>query len=137
MKLYAYYGTLSEISHPGCDIVLDDIYHDSKPPVWLKVNNEMHTYLWERGWTDDEERYIKSKWVYDNCLMLQFIEIPSTKENRPAKVIAMADPSRFSTDIVIFGPTELINTDKPEPMSIEELERWIAFKQEHNLYGIH
>lgn len=137
MKLYAYHGTLSEISRPGNDIVLGDIYDDNKPPVWIKVNNAMHTYLWERGWTDDEERYITSKWVYDNCLMLQYIEIPSTREGWPAKVIAMADPTRISMEMVIFGPSELIDTAKPEPMSIEEHDRWIAFRQEHNLHHVH
>lgn len=137
MTLYAYKGTLSQIGGGDHEIVLCDVWNDAQPPVKITANTAMHHYLWERGNTDDEERYIKQTWVYDRCLLLQYIEIPSTRQGWPAKVIASADPTRVSMDMEIFGPTDLITTDKPEPMSSEEFQRWQDFRQQHNLYNIH
>ena len=137
MTLYSYEGTLSEISSADRDIVLCNVWNDTQPPVKLRANAGIHKYLMARSWTDDEERYIKSKWVYDRCLLLQFIEIPSTRRGWPAKIIAVADPSRVSMDVVVFGPHALIQTDHPEPMCREEYLRWDAFRQQHNLYNIH
>lgn len=137
MRLYTYDGTLSEIASNDRDIILSDVWNDAQPPVKITANTAMHHYLRERGDTDDEERYIKQTWVYDRCLMLQYIEIPSTRQGLPAKVIASADPTRISMDMVIFGPTELIKTDKPSPMSREEFQRWQDFRQQHDLYNIH
>lgn len=137
MLLYAYQGTLSEISSVGTDIILSDIWNDAQPPIKIRANAGIHKYLVDRSWTDDEERYIKSRWVYDRCLFLQFIEIPSTRRGWPAKVIAVADPSRVSVDAVVFGNPDPIQTDQPEPMSREEYLRWDAFRQQHNLYNIY
>ncbi len=137
MKLYEYKGTLEEISNMDNDIILSDVWNDAQPPVKIRANTAMHNYLWERSSTDDEEKYIKQNWVYDRILLLQYIEIPSTRQGWPAKVIASANPTRVSMDMVIFGDQNPITTDKPEPMSREELMRWQAFRQQHNLYDIH
>ena len=137
MELYNYTGTLSEIGNRDTEIVLGDIMDWSKPPVKITANKSMHKYLLDRSWTDDEEKYLRSNWVYDRCLILNYIEIPSDRPGWPAKVIASADPTRVSMDIVVFGPVERIKTSHPEPMSQEELERWCAFRERHNLYGIH
>ncbi len=137
MTLYAYKGTLSEISSGNNDIILEDVWTDTQPPVKITANTAMHHYLWGRSSTDDEERYITQTWVYDRCLFLQYIEIPSTRQGWPAKVIASANPTRVSMDMVIFGPTDLITERKPEPMSREEFQRWQDFRQQHNLYNIH
>lgn len=137
MTLYTYKGTLSEISNMGNDIVLSDVWNDAQPPVRIRANTAMHDYLGSRSCTDEEEKYIKSNWVYDRCLLLQYIEIPSTRPGWPAKVIAIADPTRVSIDLVIFGPGELVSTSKPEPMSREEFQRWQDFRSQHDLYNIH
>ncbi len=137
MTLYSYKGTLSEISSTDNEIILSDVWNDAQPPVKIRVNNAIHDYLWSRSWTDEEEKYFQSNWVYDRCLLLQYIEIPSSRQGWPAKVIASADPTRVSMDMVIFGPTDLINSDEPEPMSREELLRWQDFRAQHNLYNVH
>lgn len=137
MKLYSYKGTLSELNNGDNEIILSDVWNDEQPPIKIRANKALHEYLWSRSCTDAEERYIKANWVYDRCLLLQYIEIPSLRPGWPAKVIANADPTRVSMDMLIFGPTDLINSDDLEPMSREELLRWESFRAQHNLYNIH
>lgn len=137
MKYYAYTGTLSQISN-GKDrvIVLHDILDDAKAPVMLECSNPaLHDYLWRRSWTDDEERYINQMWIYNACLDLVAIVIPSVQPGRPAKIISQADPTRWSEAITIFGPKQLINTAKPEFMGWDEWQRWGDFREQHNIYG--
>lgn len=132
-RLYGYEGQISSISFGEHDIVLSDAANYNKPPVRITVNPAFHYYIWTCHGLDDEERYIKSTWVYDRALNLIFIEIPSTQKGRPAKVIAMSDPTRYSQFIVTFGPHGQLQDEDPEPMSNTEFQRWQDFRNEHHL----
>ncbi|MEA4896543.1 MAG: hypothetical protein VB064_14970 [Oscillospiraceae bacterium] len=59
-----------------------------------------------------------SDWYFDRNLFLYRIEVPSSNERIPAKVITQAD--FISDELVIFGPQDYIETDSPEPMSTEQ-----------------
>lgn len=131
---YQYTGTISVSSDGGRDLILDDIYDETKPPIAVKVPcSALAEYLSGRGNTDEEERYIPQTWIYDWNLFLQAVIIPSKEKWPPAKVIACADPDRMSDEIVIFGPAELIDTDKPEKMSTEDAAAWLNFQCEFRL----
>jgi hypothetical protein len=106
-RLFKYYGTVSSISFSskGCgaaDLILDDITDRDKPPVRVEAHGALAKYINEIEMTDAEERYIRSDWYYDSNLFLYRIEVPSSKERIPAKVITQTD--FLSGKLAIFGP---------------------------------
>lgn len=132
---YQYQGTISMSSDNSRSCILDDVYDYKKPPIALTVPCEgLANYLEQRGWTDAEERYLTQTWIYDRNLFLWAVVIPSTDDRAPAKVIACADPDRMSSEIVIFGPEELIESSKPEPISNDDLIDWLNFR---GRFGLH
>lgn len=134
-KLFKYQGTVGEIGFKdngykaSANLVLDDIGDWDKAPVRIEAFGGLANYINEIGCTDAEERYIKADWYYDRNLYLRRIEIPSSNELIPAKVITQDD--WLSDDLVIFGPQEYIETDVPEPMNHEQNVAWCNYK-----YGI-
>ena len=131
MRLFKYTGTISVIDGTGRDIILGDVSNFNKPPVRLTVPcAEMAKYLIDRSWTDDEERYIHADWYYDRNLFLQYIEIPGDHSHIPAKVIASAD-CLASEQMEVFGEQDVINTDEPVSMSMEEFYRWREHRSQH------
>ena len=121
--IYKYEGTISQSTDCCRDIILGDIHDWSKPPVRLTVPSKaLAKYLEDRGWTDDEERYITAEWYYDRNLFLRYVVIPSGEAHRPAKIITTTDG--FLGDLLIFGPVEHIQTDKPDPIPWEDLSNW-------------
>jgi len=131
VRLFKYTGTISAIDGTGRDIILGDVSDFDKPPVRLTVPcREMAKYLIDRSWTDDEERYIHADWYYDGNLFLQYIEIPGDKPNIPAKVIASAD-GLASPQMVVFGEQEVIITDEPVSMSMEQYSRWREHRRQY------
>lgn len=131
---YQYQGTIGE-SENGCRrIVLDDVRSYDRPPCALQVPcRAMQGYLENRSWTDDEERYLTQIWIYDRNLFLQAVVIPGDREGIPAKVIACADPDRFSDEMVIFGPSPLLNEEEPKSMDADAFHEWIRFR---NRFGL-
>ena len=128
--LYRYTGSIAEISFtPGrngatiADLVLDDLYDDNKPPVRLSAYGQIAAYIRELESTDDEERYIKSRYYYDRNLILRRIEIPAHGSNVPAKIISVRDDLTFA----VFGPAAHITTSTPAPMADDQLRAWHAF----------
>ena len=134
---YQYQGTISMSSNSSRECILDDIHDYKKPPVALTVPCEgLANYLEQRGWTDDEERYLTQTWIYDRNLFLWAVVIPSTDECTPAKVIACADPDRMSDRAVIFGPEELIDSLKPEPMNRDDCIDWLEYRARFGLHPL-
>lgn len=130
-KLYCYEGTVSEMSREGRDIKLwDSRDTENKAPVRLEALGGLAKYINDIEWTDAEERYIASKYYYDSNLFLKRIEVPSTDGRIPAKIIAVGDVFA-SKEVMIFGPKDYIETDKPEPMSCEEFHAWLVWKMEY------
>lgn len=134
MRCYQYSGLIGQSEHPGNRIVLDDILDDTEPPVGLSVLcSGLAEYLEDRGWTDEEERYITQTWIYDCNLVLQAVVIPSTEPGIPAKVIACADPSCYSDIVRFFGPVEYITEPDPHPMDRDDYAEWREFQLKYRL----
>lgn len=125
MNYFLYEGTISEGEGGFRSIVLGDINDMDKPPAAIKVPcKALAAYLEARSWDDAEERYIPQGWLYDSCLFLQAVIIPSSKPGWPAKVIACKDPDHYCGEVVIFGPKELINEPQPAPMDRDAFLAW-------------
>lgn len=126
-RLFKYQGTVSSISFSskGCgaaDLILGDITDRDNPPVRVEAHGALVKYINEIEMTDVEERYIQSDWYYDSNLFLYRIEVPSSNDRTPAKVITQED--FFSDKLIIFGPQNYIETDLPEPMEHEQYVAW-------------
>ncbi len=134
-QLYKYRGTVAQISFnsKGCgtaDLILGDISDWDKPPVRVTAHGALAKYIYEIGMTDAEERYIASDWYYDRNLFLYRIEVPSSNELIPAKVITSAD--FLSGELAVFGPQEYIETSEPEPMDSEQVKAWYEYRWSHS-----
>lgn len=131
---YQYKGTIS-VSENGCrSCILGDVRNYDKAPAAVTIPCAgLAKYLNDRGWTDAEERYINQTFIFDRNLFLQAVIIPSGNNNTPAKVIACADPEHMSDEIVIFGPTELIDRPDPEIMDRDDFFAWVNFRNEFGL----
>ena len=135
-RLYKYTGTISSFSYrrnnpnalPFSDLDLFDLNDDSKAPVRIEAIGGLADYINAIEGTDAEERYLTADWYYDNLLYLHRIEIPSTVPGKPAKIIAQHDP--IEPNVTIFGPSEYIETSKPEPMNNEQRAAWLSFRSD-------
>lgn len=127
-NLFKYHGTISSFSFKdngykaNADIVLGDINDWDKAPTRIQAFGAPAKYIDDIEGTDAEERYIQSDWYYDSNLYLYRIEVPSSNERIPAKVITQEDS--FSDRLIIFGPQNYIETDSPEPMEHEQCAAW-------------
>lgn len=135
-KLYKYRGTVSGSSSSDkkvVSIILHDIHDSEKAPTRIEVFGGMAKYIYEIEMTDAEERYLNADYFFDNNLYLHRIEIPSSNEYTPAKVITQGN--LLSEELVIFGPQEYIETRTPEPMDNEQFTAWCRFRVEHRVNG--
>lgn len=134
-QLYKYNGLVSSFSFndKGCgmiDMVLGDISDWDKPPVRVTAYGALAQYIKDIEGTDAEERYINSDWYYDRNLYLRRIEVPSSNEYIPAKVIMSAD--FLSEELAVFGPKDYIEISSPEPMDKEQQIAWSEFRNAHS-----
>lgn len=135
-KLYKYTGSISSFSYrrnspeavPVVDMILGDIYDDDKAPIRISAAGGLADYINAIEWTDAEERYLASDWYFDHLLYLHRIEVPSTEPGKPAKIIAQHEA--IDREASIFGPSEYIDTSKPEPMDGEQRRAWYAYNAE-------
>lgn len=135
-KLYKYQGTVGEIGFnanngykASANIVLDDNGDWDKAPIRIEAFGGLAKYINDIEGTDAEERYIKADWYYDRNLYLHRIEIPSSNERIPAKVITQAD--FLSDELAVFGPQDYIETDSPEPMDQKQCVAWGEYRISH------
>jgi len=131
-RLYKYQGTISSLTCKGgkaTEIILYDINDESKAPARLEVFGGLAKYIYEIEMTDAEERYLKADYFFDSNLFLHRIQIPSSNEFIPAKVITQAD--FLSDELTVFGPQDFIETDSPEPMDHEQSVAWCEFRINH------
>lgn len=131
---YKYEGTIS-CSENGCrNAILGDVNDFRKPPAAVQIPCKgLAKYLEDRSWTDEEERYLTQKWIFDRNLFLWAVVIPSRTMDRPAKVIACKDPEHMSDEIVIFGPEHLIDSRDPEQMDHDDFLAWLRFRSAFGL----
>ena len=134
-KLYKYHGTVAEIGFKdhgykaSANIVLGDIGDWDKAPTRIEAFGGLANYINDIEGTDAEERYIKADWYYDRNLYLRRIEIPSSNQYIPAKVITQAD--FLSDELAVFGPKDYIETDSPEPMNQKQCAAWCEYRINH------
>lgn len=133
-KLYKYTGSIESFSCrrnspeavPVVDMILDDIDDDDKAPHRIEAIGGLADYISAIEGTDAEERYIAANWYFDCLLCLHRIEVPSTEPGKPAKIIAQHRAT--DREASVFGPSEYIETSKPEPMDDEQLRAWSDFR---------
>ncbi len=130
-RLYVYHGTVASISYrpAGCgsaELVLWNSGNLDIAPTQIIATGGVAKYLSELSGTDAAERYLDVDWFYDSNLFLDHIEVPCYNSPALAKVICNA--KRLSPDVKVFGPREYIETDRPEPMSVKQLNAWAIFR---------
>lgn len=133
-KLYKYTGGIDSFSYrrnspdavPVVDMILSDIDDDDKAPIRIEAIGGLADYINAIEGTDAEERYITTDWYFDRLLHLHRIEVPSAEPGEPAKIIAQHRAT--DREASIFGPSEYIETSKPEPMDDEQLRAWRGFR---------
>lgn len=129
-KLYKYTGGIESLSYhrnspdavPFVDMILGDIDDDDKAPIRIEAIGGLADYIDAIEGTDAEERYIAANWYFDCLLCLHRIEVPSTEPGKPAKIIAQHRAT--DREASVFGPSEYIETSKPEPMDDEQYRAW-------------
>lgn len=133
-KLYKYTGGIDSFGYrrnspeavPVVDMILSDIDDDDKAPTRITAIGGLADYITGIEWTDAEERYSAANWYFDRLLCLHRIEVPSTEPGKPAKIIAQHRAT--DREASVFGPSEYIETSKPEPMDDEQLRAWSDFR---------
>jgi hypothetical protein len=134
-QLYKYTGSISGYSYEPSkltgalhhlELTLFDLNDRSKAPIRIDAFGGLADYIYSIEGTDAEERYIPSTWIYDELLRLCRIEIPSTNPRRPAKIIAQRDP--LDCAAAVFGPTDYIQTGRPEPLDADQYSAWIEYR---------
>lgn len=133
-KLYKYTGGIESFSYrrnspeavPVVDMILGDIDDDDKAPIRIEAIGGLADYINAIECTDAEERYITTDWYFDRLLCLHRIEVPSTEPGKPAKIIVQHRAT--DREASVFGPSEYIETSKPEPMDDEQLRAWSDFR---------
>ena len=89
------------------EVELYDDTDESKAPVLLHVDTALMGYILDIEWNDDEERYMRKEFVYDNVLSVREIRVLN-KEDRVCKIIRAAEGYDWIAEI--FGPVERITS---------------------------
>lgn len=128
-KLYTYEGHVGTHSNNENLIELHANHYDhSTPPILLRTLPGLNKYINDLGDTDHEERYLKSRYYYDSILYLRAIAVLNG-DGKIAKVIVNNDFHDFG-NVTIFGPQDFIDSENPEPLSMEEMRRFTNWKSE-------
>ena len=102
-------------------------------PVMLYADRFITSYIDDVECSDLEEKYMTCEFIYTSLCNLSAIIVPSTDEQIPAKVVFSNWKKRA---LKFFGEAKIIDTKKPEPMSIDEwlsAINWAREKYETNL----
>lgn len=113
----------SESAYGGRESVLFVKEDKTGRPAMMNAYGGMMKYLYDVGGTDAEEKYMDKIFVYDSWCTLLAIIVPSSVEHIPAKVIIL---NRKDHSARIFGTQEIIDTEKPIPMNLDE---WIEARE--------
>lgn len=99
------------------EIELHDINDDSKAPILLHVGCGLFGYIFDIEGHDDEERYMRKEFVYDNILCLRKIRILN-KDGQICKIIE--DMVDVNWTARITGPRERINNRNQKALDRDE-----------------
>lgn len=105
------------------EIELYDIEDDSKAPVLLHVSCSLMGYIMDLEWHDDEEKYMRKMFVYDDILCIREILILN-KDGKVCKIIREADEMGWTA--MILGPRERIDNVNQKPLDGDEKANWIV-----------
>lgn len=103
------------------EIELYDIQDDSKAPVLLHVSPSLMGYILNLEWNDDEERYMRKEFVYDNILSIREIRVLN-KDGQRCKIIREPDDPQalFAWTAEIVGPVERITDEEQRALTGNE-----------------
>ncbi len=99
------------------EIELYDIDDDSKAPILLHVGAGLFGYIDDIEWHDDEEKYMKKEFVYDNTLYLKKIRVLN-KDGQICKIIEDMEDTNWTARIT--GPSERINNRNQKALDHDE-----------------
>ena len=103
-------------------LVLYDLNDDKKAPIMLNCSSCLFSYIDDIEGHDDEERYLRKRFTYDNCLILRKIEVLN-RDGKVCKIIEEGDERNWIPKIT--GPTERIKAYNPEPLSMDAVTNWM------------
>lgn len=95
------------------EIELYDIDDRSKAPVLLHVSPALMEYIMDVEDNDDEERYMRKEFVYDDTLFIREIRILN-RANKVCKIIRERD--MFNRIAEIFGPVARVTNENQEAL---------------------
>lgn len=99
-------------------VVLRDMRDYNKAPVMLNVSAALMAYINDIESNDDEERYMRKEFVYDDILCIRKIRILN-KDGKVCKIIREWDEMNWCAEII--GPVKRITSE-----SQNELENGAA-----------
>ena len=99
------------------EIQLYDIDDDSKAPSLLHVSPALFSYILDLEDHDDEERYMRKEFVYDDILCIRKIRILN-KDGQVCKIIREYDEASWTAEIT--GPRTRINNRNQRALDRDE-----------------
>lgn len=99
------------------EIELYDIDDDNKAPVLLHCGAGLFGYIMDIEDHDDEERYMKKEFVYDDILHIRKIRVLN-KDGQICKIIEDMDDRNWTGRIT--GPRERINNRNQKALDHDE-----------------
>ena len=89
-------------------VVLKDTLDYNKAPVMLNVSSSLMAYINDIESNDDEERYMRKEFVYDDILCIRKIRILN-KDGKVCKIIREWDEMNWCAEII--GPVKRITSE--------------------------
>lgn len=99
------------------EIQLYDIDDDSKAPILLHVSPALFSYILDIEDHDDEERYMRKEFIYDDTLHIRKIRILN-KDGQICKIIREYSEADWVAEIT--GPKERINNRRQRALDRDE-----------------
>lgn len=124
-------GSVGSYGGPERLVTIDEAGTDK--PVMMQAYGDIMKYIDDVSSSDMEEKYMDKDFIYDGICQLVAILIPSTHEYRPAKAVIL---DRHDFTVKVFGEQGIIDTRKPEPMSIDDWNEAKTFALDHENFSL-
>ena len=121
-RTWTYTGNISSFSQSKNlrgDTIIDeielyDMMDESKAPVLLHVGAGLFGYILDIEWHDDEERYMRKEFEYDDILRIREIRILNNA-GKVCKIIRDMNEMNWTAEIT--GPVHRIKDDSQPELS--------------------
>lgn len=136
-RIWTYEGNISSVSYRKnyreetiIDLIgLWDLDDYKKAPILLHCSACLFNYIDDIEGHDDEERYMRKRFTYDNIMYLRKIEILNA-DGQVCKIIEEENESGWVARI--YGPKDRINNRKQPALPIADREtHLVSGKIEH------